>query len=134
MKLITRDTDYALRALCYISMHKERMVSAAELVRRLKIPRPFLRKILQALNKSRMLKSYKGQGGGFKLRLAAGEIYLLDILRIFQGEFKLNECLFKKEVCPNVRRCMLKKKLDRIEGLVVGELKNITISSLIRGG
>ena len=56
MKLITRDTDYAIRALCFIARFKKKIVSVSELVKVLKIPRPFLRKILQTLNKKRILK------------------------------------------------------------------------------
>ncbi|MBM3255649.1 MAG: Rrf2 family transcriptional regulator, partial [Candidatus Omnitrophica bacterium] len=67
MKLITRDTDYALRALCFVARSKDGVVSVSELVDSLKIPKPFLRKSLQLLNKKGVLKSYKGLGGGFKL-------------------------------------------------------------------
>ena len=66
MKLITRDTDYAVRALCFIGQRQKRLISASELVANLKIPRPFLRKILQTLNREGILNSYKGKGGGFE--------------------------------------------------------------------
>jgi len=61
MKLITRNTDYALRALCYISKNKN-IVTVDELVERLGVPRSFMRKILQQLNKKMILVSFKGQG------------------------------------------------------------------------
>ena len=67
MKLINRDTDYAVRALSYILRRKDKIVTAAELVRELDMPRPFLRKILQSLNKNGFLKSQRGKGGGFIL-------------------------------------------------------------------
>ena len=67
MKLITRDTDYAIRAITYMAKHKESRVSVKELVKNLKVPRPFLRKILQVLDKKGLLRSYKGKGGGFLL-------------------------------------------------------------------
>jgi len=132
MKLITRDTDYALRALFYIARHKERIVPASELVRELKIPRPFLRKILQLLNKKGILKSHKGQGGGFLLEVSANKIFLVDLIKIFQGPFHLNECAFKKLICPNIKKCSLKEKMDRIERYVVSQLKCITVKSLLR--
>ncbi len=131
MKLITRDTDYALRALRYIATHKERIVSVAELVEKLKIPRPFLRKLLQILNKEGILESSKGQGGGFHLVCSARKISLVDLIGIFQGDFTLNECSFKKLLCPNTKTCLLRKKLDRIEKYVIKELESITLESLI---
>ena len=63
MRLITRNTDYAVRALSYISRQEEKVISVSELVKKIKVPRPFLRKILQTLNKKGILISYKGQGG-----------------------------------------------------------------------
>ncbi|MBU4346210.1 MAG: Rrf2 family transcriptional regulator [Candidatus Omnitrophica bacterium] len=134
MKLITRDTDYALKALCFIVKHKERIVSVSELVNELKIPRSFLRKILQELNKKRVLKSYKGQGGGFSLVKLAHKIFLVDLIEIFQGPLRLNECFLKKMVCPDMRTCVLRKKINQIEKYVIRELKSITITSLSKQG
>lgn len=131
MKLITRDTDYALRAICFISKQKGRTVSVSELARELKIPRPFLRKILQVLTKRQVLISHKGIGGGFILGKPVGELYLVDLMRIFQGRFHLNECLLKKLVCPNAPTCILKHKIDNIEKYVVRQLKTITVGSLL---
>ncbi len=131
MKLITRDTDYTLRALCFISQHKEKMVSVSELVKELKMPRPFLRKILQVLNKKGILKSYKGLGGGFLLAKPANKIFLADLIEIFQGPLRLNECFFKKMRCPNINTCALRRKINSIERYVISELRSITIASLL---
>lgn len=131
MKLITRDTDYGIRALCYAATNKRKITSVEELVKNLKMPRAFIRKILQILTKEKMLKSYKGQGGGFTLAVLPNKLYLYDLIKIFQGPVRLNECNFKKKVCPNVKICKLKKKIDKLQEYVVGELKRITLASLI---
>ncbi len=130
MKLITRDTDYALRALCFIAKQDKKVVSVRELVKVLKVPRPFLRRLLQQLAKNRILISSKGQGGGFSLGLPAGSIYLTDLMRIFQGPLKINECFLKKKICPNIKVCRLKKKIDEIEKMVIGELRSINIAGI----
>mgnify|MGYP001571464584 CR=1 FL=1 len=132
MKLITRDTDYAVRAVCYIAKSKKKILSASDLVKALKIPQSFLRKILQILNKKRILKSYKGLGGGFVLSEQPEKIYLLDIIEAFQGKLQLNECLFKKMSCPNKSTCCLRKKMQAIERNVISDLESVTLSSLLR--
>ncbi len=132
MKLITRDTDYAIRALCCIASQEDKLISAAELIKRFKMPKPFLRKILQTLNRKNLLHSYKGKGGGFKLAKPPDKIYLLDLISIFQSPLRLNECTFKKKICPNVIGCALKGKLDNIEKYVVSQLKAVTIASLLK--
>ena len=130
MKLITRETDYALRAICCIAERKGRVVSAAELAQEMKMPRPFLRRLLQALNSHGILKSTRGQGGGFVLAKPAKNIALLDLMKIFQGPLELSECTFKKKSCPRKSFCPLRKKIKRLEDLMIREFTPVTVASL----
>jgi len=136
MKLITRDTDYALRAICYIAESKKRLSSVSSLVKDLGVPGPFLRKLLQVLRNKGILRSYKGKGGGFSLAKNPRKILIWDIMLIFQGEFCLNECFLKRRRCPNIKDCLLRKKITKIEASVARELKDINIGCLInkKGG
>ena len=134
MKLITRDTDYAVKALIFIARRKKGLTSASELVAALNVPRSFLRKILQLLNKKRILNSYRGKGGGFALALAPKKIFLLDVMRTFQGPLKINECMFKSAPCPDKSACRLRKKINNIQGHIIAELKEITLASLLKKG
>lgn len=131
IRLINRNTDYAIRALCYMAKRKDEMVSASELVRKLKIPRSFLRKILQILNNEDLLISYKGKGGGFMLAREPDKIFLPDVIKAFQGPIKLNECVFKKDVCPNKRGCFLRRRLGTIEQFIIMQLSPITIKQIV---
>jgi Rrf2 family protein len=132
MKLITRDTDYAIRAICYMAENGNGITSVSELVRKLKIPGPFLRKILQTLNKKGVLVSFKGKSGGFKLGHKPREIFVIDLIEAFQGPLELNKCIFKKKLCSSMDTCILKERIGEIEQRVVSELRLITIASLIR--
>ena len=134
MKLITRNTDYAMRALSYIAKRGGAVVSVSEMVEALRIPRPFLRKILQTLSGEGLLRSTKGQGGGFSLAVPAEKVLLTDLIRIFQNTIQLNECMFKKKICPNRKTCVLKKEIDSIEEDVFHRLRRITIASLVNDG
>ena len=132
MKLITKDVGYAVRAICFIAKKNKRIVSVSELAKCLKIPLPFLRKLLQVLSKKRILKSHKGKGGGFMLAIPINKIFLIDLIRIFQGPLELIECIFKKKTCPHIKTCKLKKRIDKIQKYLVSELKNITIVALLK--
>lgn len=132
MKLITRYTDYAIRALLYMVKEQE-SVSVSELVEELKIPRAFLRMILQILGRKKILKSQRGKGGGFILALSPNRISLLDLIEVFQGPLRLNECVFKRNLCPNVKNCKIKKKIDAIQKYVKSELRDVTLKSILKG-
>lgn len=133
MKLITRDTDYAVRILCYLVGREER-IPVLEMVRDLKIPVAFLRRITQRLSKGGLLTSTKGLNGGFVLSVKPEKIRLLDVAEIFQGSFQLNDCLFKKKVCPNRQTCFMRRQLLDIERYALAKLTSLTVADIIEGG
>lgn len=133
MKLLTRNADYAVRAICCMASKSGRAVTVTELTDDLKMPRPFLRKILQRLNKVGMVRSARGKEGGFRLAKEPYKITLADFIEAFQGPFSINECVFKKKVCPNIKKCSLKRKIDEIEDYVEVQLRSVSIGSILRG-
>ena len=132
MKLITREIDYAIRALIYLADNGEKIIPVTELVEELGITRPFLRKIMQELAKADLVRSYKGNKGGFLLKKKPEDIYLIDLVEVFQGKFSLNECILNKDICPNIGDCILKDRVDDIEEKVKKDLKSINLKSLIK--
>ncbi|OGF49490.1 MAG: hypothetical protein A2231_01700 [Candidatus Firestonebacteria bacterium RIFOXYA2_FULL_40_8] len=131
--LITRSTDYAVRALKYLA-EKGKEASAAELTQKLKIPRAFMRKIMQLLGKNGFVESRKGPGGGFLLLKKPEEIFLIELIKLFQGQVCLNECVFKKKVCVNKSSCFLSKKLGEIEEYAYLVLSRINLKEIMEGG
>jgi len=130
MKFVTRDTDYALRALIYMAKLNGRMATVEEIAAKGKLPKVFLRRILQKLAGKKMLSSHKGKTGGFGFLLKPADIKVTDVMKIFQGEIDLTNCLLKGKACPNRGICSLRKKIKTISSVVVKELDKITIKSL----
>ena len=134
MNLITRNTDYAIRALCCIAKNNKSIVSVKELVEDLKMPKPFLRKILQELSRRGILMSYKGKNGGFALVIKPERIYIGRLIEIFQGQIKLQEHTFRKKIRPEIKSCVLKKKIDILEKYIISELNSLSLVSLLNTG
>ena len=130
MKLITRDTDYAIRALCAMASCRKERLNVGDLCTRTRIPRPFLRKILQVLSRKRIISSSKGRSGGFLLSKDPEDISLIDLIKIFQRDIRISEHIFKKQSCCNVKTCKLKKVIDDIEKYAIVRLKSVFLSSL----
>jgi Rrf2 family protein len=133
MKLINRDTDYAVRALVYMAKSPKQVSSAKALVEDLRIPRAFSRRLLQVLSKKGILQSTKGKGGGFRFRKSPDEIKLKDLIEIFQRDFNETRCIFKKKICPDIGTCPLRHKIRGIEKKVKDELTAVSIADLIKG-
>jgi Rrf2 family iron-sulfur cluster assembly transcriptional regulator len=101
-------------------------------IMRIDLPRPFLRKILQTLSKNGILKSYKGKGGGFELKIPFKDITLYMIEEVFTPKMKRGDCPFKNKICSNFSKCHLKMKIYEIENRFVEELSKIKLVDLWR--
>jgi Rrf2 family protein len=132
MKLITREIDYTVRALKYLAETGKGRIPVTELEKELKITRPMLRKIMQELAKKGMVVSYKGNNGGFSLNSKPEDIFLIDLVEVFQGKFSMNECILNKDICPNRDNCLLKNNIDEIEADVKKRLESISLKSLMK--
>jgi Rrf2 family protein len=132
MRFVTRDTDYALRALIYMAKTGAKITTVDEIAKKEKLPKVFLRRILQKLAEKKVLSSYKGKTGGFVFLLKPENIKITDVLKVFQGDIDLTNCLLKGKVCPNRGVCGLRKKIKSINSIVVKELDKISIKFLSR--
>ena len=85
MKLTTR-TEYALLALVYLARHSdEGLISGDTIARSQHIPPKFLEQILLTLTRAHLLRSAKGQRGGYALAKPAAKIRLAEVVRLFDG-------------------------------------------------
>lgn len=132
MKVLTKNTDYAIRALMVLAENRESYVSSREISEIQDIPYQFLRRIIQALVKEGLVKSKEGSGGGVKLAADPSMIRIVEVIRIFQGEIELSACMFRDKLCANRRTCVLRSEIKRIESLVTREFEKLTIQKLIR--
>jgi Rrf2 family protein len=131
MKLLNRNTDYAVRALLQIARKPSERMPVSELAARLKIPHPFLRKIFQTLQKEGVVISSKGKGGGFVLAAPPREISLTRLMEIFQGPLALSHCLYGEDLCTDIRTCPLRGRILSLEKVIVKDIQSISLQSLL---
>jgi len=132
MKLLTKNTDYAIRALIELALHEGEYLSVREIAKNQKMPYQFLRSITQKLIKHKLVASKEGVKGGLKMVEDPAKIKIVDVIQAFQGEIELSDCLFQKQICSNRKICVLRKEIQRIEGLVTKEFGKLTIMGLIK--
>ncbi len=133
MKILNRDTDYAIRALLYMAKAPQQISSVKALVDDLRMPRAFSRRLLQVLSREGILQSSKGKGGGFRFKKSPARIKLKDLVEIFQRGFIETRCIFRKKTCPDTATCPLRQKIRGIEKKVIDELAAVSIANLIKG-
>jgi len=131
MKLLTKETDYAIRAVMYVA-RRDGFVSSRDIAGQEEIPLHFLRRILQNLVRVGIIESKEGVSGGVRLTSRPDAIRVADLVRIFQGRIQLSECMFRRKICSNRRTCVLRKRIQTIEEMVTEEFENMTIADLLQ--
>jgi Rrf2 family protein len=115
-----------------MALDRDAVHTTTRLAEKLKISKPFVRAILQKLNKEKIVLSAKGKGGGFRIALPPEEISVASLINVFQGPIKLDDCLIRKDPCPEVKTCSLKKKLKEIGSYINEEFNVLTLDKLIK--
>jgi Rrf2 family protein len=131
MKLINREADYALKALLTIARLGAEVTPVSLLTAELRLPRPYLRKIMQILARKGLVQSFTGRGGGYALGRPPARITVADVLRAFQGEISLHDCLFKKRVCQDISTCPLRTAIGRLEQRLIKDFEDLSVASIL---
>lgn len=132
--MIYSDTvRYALMALAYLALHKDRLVKAEEIAKAQNIPRPFLSKILHELAKREVLLSVKGPKGGFALKVDPKELSMWDVVVLMGEENKFQTCVLMPEKCDvyETNPCIVHHRWEKLKRKIIDFLKETTIADLI---
>ncbi len=131
--LITKASEYAILTLIILSK-KQEPVGSEKLSLELNIPKSFLAKILQALAKDNILKSYKGANGGFVLAKDSKDISMLDVITSVEGKAPaVFECSPSINECPSNRAdiCSIWPFLNKLQIKIDVFLEQLSLADLI---
>ncbi len=132
--LITKEVDYALRALLYLAQNSSSAsrLSAATISEKMEIPYRFLRNIISILSDSGFIESKRGNGGGLCLAMPAEQFSLYDVMQAVNPKScVLNTCLMGKNCCSRDSHCPVHNKLTKVQKIVNDQLKEIKFNQFI---
>ena len=105
---ITRQADYAIRAVRYLAKQGPNQRAATSTVaQEMKIPPSFLAKIISQLSIAGLLHTSRGARGGVTLARDAKDISLLDVVEAIDGPILLNECVGDPADCVFSDDCLV---------------------------
>ena len=106
---ITRQADYAIRAVLYVSKlgHNQR-AATSQIALEQHIPPSFLAKIISQLSIAGLLQTSRGARGGVTLARKPEEITLLEVVESIDGPIALNECVNDENACSFGEDCPLR--------------------------
>lgn len=106
---ITRQADYAIRAVLYISkLGPNQRAATSQIAQEQHIPPSFLAKIISQLSIAGLLQTSRGARGGVTLARTPEEITLLEVVEAIDGPIALNECVNDVNACTFGDECPLR--------------------------
>ena len=130
---ITRQADYAVRAILYLSQNPAKQRTATKQIAKIQeIPISFLAKIISHLSIAGLIHTTRGARGGVTLAKDPAEISLLDVVEAIDGPVALNECTIEDSICNRSSTCPVHVVWCQAQHELVGRLRRTTFEQFIK--
>ncbi len=128
---ITRQADYAIRAVRYLAKHgSSQRIATSTVAREMKIPASFLAKIISQLSIAGLLHTSRGARGGVNLAREAKKISILDVVEAIDGPILLNECVGNPGICAFSDDCLVHPIWVEVQETLVKRLRETKFDQL----
>jgi Rrf2 family protein len=132
---ITRQADYAVRAVLYLTkLGPERRAATSQIAEEQQIPPSFLAKIVSQLSVAGLLQTSRGARGGVSLARTPDEISLLEVVEAIDGPILLNDCVSNHSACSFGDDCPMRPVWCEAQAELVTRLKNTRFSQFNGNG
>ena len=133
MKLTTK-SEYSILALLYIARQpKEKYVKVDEIVTACDIPKKYLELLLMALRQNQLIRTRRGNQGGYQLAKPAREISLAAIIRLMDGALAPTESVstYFHSDTPLSKEPNLLAVFQDIRDYIANKLENLSLNDLV---
>ncbi|UCG78090.1 MAG: Rrf2 family transcriptional regulator [Nitrospirota bacterium] len=128
---ITRETDYAIRCVLFLSKEPKKVFMVSEIADKQKVPKAFLAKILQKLVKGKIATSIRGVKGGFMITKPPRQITMLEVIEAVSGPFSLNTCVLDDTKCERSNYCSVHPIFVDLQKEFAEKIKKINFKQLV---
>ena len=131
MLQMSLSANNALRAMLHIARQGGRVVVREEIIQTLDVPPKAFGNIMKTLVICRLLRSFRGTGGGFALTRPADKITLREVVEAIEGKISVNSCLRDEAGCRQLATCSVHTVWQRVQQRIVDRLDTITLAQLL---
>ena len=113
--MLTSSTKYALKALiCLAEDHAEDLIRVDQLAKKVKVPGPYLSKIMKILAKEKIIESRRGITGGIRLSPSRDNITFYEICVALKDPIISQQCMIAKSGCNPEKPCNMHHKWKKV--------------------
>ncbi len=129
---ITRQADYAVRAVLYLAqLGRDKRAATSQIAEEQEIPPSFLAKIVSQLSIAGVLQTSRGARGGVALAREPEQISLLEVVEAIDGPILLNDCVLNINACTFGESCPMRPIWCDAQAELVKRLKNTTFDKFL---
>jgi len=131
--MLSTTSEYALRALaCLAGQPQGTALLGRELAKAAEIPANYLSKILLTLRNAELVDTTRGSGGGYRLHKPAEEIFLIDVVELFDGMSRNRSACFlqHQKPCSGSSPCNAHVLWADLQARYLGFLVSTSLSAL----
>jgi Rrf2 family transcriptional regulator, nitric oxide-sensitive transcriptional repressor len=129
---LTTFTDYGLRVLMYLGVHRGRVATIREIALAHGVSENHLMKVVQDLARRGYVETIRGKGGGLRLARAPETINLADVVRDAEDDDTFVECFdAATSDCRIAPACVLKGALRSALDAFFAALHGYTLADLL---
>jgi Rrf2 family protein len=129
---ITRQADYATRAILYLARNRNgKRVATSQVAKEQKIPSSFLAKIISQLSIAGLLHTSRGAHGGITLARDPEQITFLQVIEAIDGPIQLNVCVECEGLCSFEDNCPIQTVWRDTQKELISKLRNTNFAQLI---
>lgn len=129
--LFSKACEYGIRAMLFLATKEDNQpVRVREIAESLKIPIPFLSKIVHSLSRNHLIHSQKGPGGGVTLAKSPSDVTLLQVVEVIDGLDLFRACALGIPHCSDDFPCPLHEKWGSLRSEIHDMLANRTLDEI----
>ena len=133
--MLSVTSKYALRALTHLAALGEgETMLGKDLAKRAQIPANYLSKILWTLGGVGLISATRGTGGGYRLRRKPDEIFLVEVVDLFDRSRIEPTCFLGEDrVCSEADACSAHALWREVRSVYTNFLQSTTLAEISRG-
>lgn len=129
---LTAYTDYTLRTLIYLGMHRDELATIQDIAERHGISKNHLMKVVHQLGLSGLVETVRGRNGGLRLKREPADINIGAVVRHSESDFYMAECFDPaNNACTLTPHCALKGVLGAATAAYLKVLDGVTLADVI---
>jgi len=127
---ITRQADYALRAMIYLAkLDPTQRAATSQIAEAQRIPPSFLAKIISQLSIAGLIHTSRGARGGVSMARSPEQVSVLEVVEAIDGPISLNDCTGDPSTCPFGEDCPLRSLWCETQSELIDRLRKTNFAS-----